>query len=106
MVKENEAKNGLKELAKTAVELGLGLVAVTEKKVREVAAELIKKGEIKKEEAEKFIDNLVKKTEKDRKDLEKKLSRFIQKGIDKIPLATKSEVEELKKKIEAIEKKL
>lgn len=103
MAKESER---LGEFGKKMVELGLGLVGVTEKRVREVTAELIKRGEIKKEEAEKFIDNLVKKTEKDRKDLEKKLSRFIQKGIDKIPLATKSEVEELKKKIEAIEKKL
>ena len=106
MVKESEAKNDLKDLVKKMMELGLGLVGVTEKKIREVVAELIKRGEIKKEEAEKFIDNLVEKTEKDRKDLEKRLSRFIQKGIAKIPLATKSEVEELKKKIEALEKKL
>ena len=101
-----EELKGIGELGKKVMELGLGLVGVTEKKIREVAAELIKRGEIKKEEAEKFIDRLIKKTEKDRKEFEERVSGLIHKVIEKIPLATKSEVEELKKKIEAIEKKL
>lgn len=97
---------GIGEIGKKVMEIGLGLVSVTEKKVREVAAELIKRGEIKKEAAEKFVDNLLKKTEKDRKDLEERLTGAVRKVIEKIPLATKKELDEIKKKIESLEKKL
>lgn len=106
MVKEYQKREELKELVKKAVGLTLGLAGVAERKVREVAAELIKKGEIKKEEAERFIDRLLEKTEKDRSELEERLSVFIHKVIERIPLATKSELEELEERIAAIEKKL
>lgn len=97
---------GLGELGKKMLELGLGVVGITEKKIREITAELIKKGELTKEEAEKFIDKLLKKTEKERKDLEERLTGVIKKVIEKTPLATKSELDELRKKIEEIEKRL
>ncbi len=99
-------EKGIGEMGKRVMEIGLGLVSVTEKKVREIAAELIKRGEIKKEAAEKFVDNLLKKTEKDRKDLEERLTGAVRKVIEKIPLATKKELDEIKKKIESLERKL
>lgn len=96
---------GIGEIGKKAVELGLGILSITEKKVRAVAAELIKRGEIKKEVAEEFIDSLLKKTEKDRKKLEERLTKIARKVIDKIPLATKKELDEIKRRLEDLEKK-
>jgi len=96
---------GIGEIGKKVIDLGMGLASVTEKKVREVAAELIKKGEMKKEEAEKFIDDLLKKTEKDRKGLEGRLTGVVKKVIEKLPLATRSELDEIKKRLAALEKK-
>ena len=104
--KEKEkGKETIVDLGKKTLDLGLGLLSVTEKKTREVVAELIKRGEIKKETAEKFIDGLLKKTEKDRKGLEERLTKVVKTIIDKLPLATKKELDEIKKKVEDIEKK-
>ncbi len=98
-------KETIGEIGKKVMDIGLGIASVTEKKVREVAAELIKKGEMKKEGAEKFINGLLKKTEKDRRGLEERLTGVVKKVIDKLPLATRSELDELKKKVEDLEKK-
>jgi polyhydroxyalkanoate synthesis regulator phasin len=98
-------KERIADLGKKVVDLGLGLVSVSDKKIREVADELIQRGEIKKEEAEQFIDKLLKKTEKDRKGLEERITGVVKKVIEKLPLATKSELNEIKKKLNELEKK-
>ena len=105
MAKKEKGRDAIVDLGKKTLDLGLGLLSITEKKTREVVAELIKKGEIKKESAEKFIDGLLKKTEEDRKGLEERLTKVVKKVIDKLPLATKKELDELKKKVRDIEKK-
>ena len=101
-----EQKEKLTDLGKKAVDLGLGIVSITEKKVREVVGELINRGEIKKEEAEQFVDKIIKKTIDERKGLEQKLTGLVQKVIDKVPLVvTKKEIDDIKKRLSKLERK-
>ena len=106
MVKKGKEK--ITDLGRKVVDLGLGLglglVSVTEKKVRAVVSELIKRGDIKKEEAEGFVDRFLKKTEEDRKGLEERITGVVKKVVEKLPLATKSELNEIKKRLSELEK--
>lgn len=104
MVKKE--RDAVLELGKKAIGVGLGLISITEKKARAIIDELIKKGEIKKEEAEEVINNLLKKTEKDRKTLEERLAKIIKNVVEKLPLATRKELDEVKKRLEELEKKV
>ena len=61
------------ELIKKTMLAGVGLAAVTKDKVEELARELTEKGEMSEKEGRELIDELLKKSEQARKDLETKV---------------------------------
>ena len=93
------------ELIKKTMLAGVGLAAVTKDKVEELARELTEKGEMSEKEGKEIIDELLKKSEQDRKDLETKVEDTVRKVLEKMAVATKEDIDSLSERIKNLEQK-
>ncbi len=85
--------------------LGIGIAALTREKAEQLADELVQKGEISEDESKEFIKDLMKRSEQQRGELEKKIEAEVKKAAGRLNLATKEDMKRLEKKIAALEKK-
>ncbi|MCX9009776.1 MAG: phasin family protein [Candidatus Methanoperedens sp.] len=83
---------------------GIGVISLTQEKLDEFTAEMIKKGEMNREEGKKFVREVWSEREKQVKEIEDKINQKIKEALDRSGVATKGDLEELKKKIEDLEK--
>lgn len=83
---------------------GIGILTLTQEKIEEFTQEMIKKGEISKEEGKKFVKEVLSEREKQLKSIEDKISQKVREGIRMSGVATKDEIGALEKKIEKLEK--
>ena len=83
--------------------LGIGAVAITEEKVREVVNELVEKGEMNKEEGKTLVHEILTEKTKQMQELEEKISGDVQNAIGKSKIALKDDVSRLEDKITELE---
>jgi polyhydroxyalkanoate synthesis regulator phasin len=83
---------------------GVGVISLTQEKAEEFTQEMIKKGEISREEGKKFVREVLSEKEKQVKDLEDKINENVEKVIKKSGVVMKSDIDALEKKIEKLEK--
>ncbi|MGD9580557.1 MAG: phasin family protein [Vampirovibrionia bacterium] len=93
------------DLFKKAILVAVGATAVTVEKVNSVIDELVDKGELSEGQAKSFKDEIKEKVHSEKEAFENKISSTTQKVISKvlkdIGVATKSDIEELEKKLTA-----
>lgn len=96
------------DVIKKALNLGFGALYVTKENVEIFIDEMVKKGEIKKEEAEAKaqVDELLKKIHAGKKDVESKIEEVVKAVLHKLDIPTRRELLEMQKKLEEIMKKL
>ncbi|MEW6326566.1 MAG: phasin family protein [Thermodesulfobacteriota bacterium] len=94
------------DIIKKAMLLGLGVISLTKEKAEELVDDLIKRGEVAREEKFKMVDKLLKEAEKQEKELVGKLTEAVQKVITNLGLPTKKDLEEISKRLEDIEKRI
>ena len=78
---------------------GMGIASVTKDRTKKLVEELTSKGEISKKKTEKLMKEITKKGKEAKKELEKFVEKAVKKSLDKVGIATKKDLEELKKKI-------
>ncbi len=83
---------------------GIGILTLTQEKVEEFSQEMIKKGEISKEEGKKFVKEVLSEKEKQLKDIEEKINERVRENIKKSGVVMKSDITALERKIEKLEK--
>ncbi|MDO8727832.1 MAG: phasin family protein [Candidatus Methanoperedens sp.] len=83
---------------------GVGVISLTQEKAEEFTQEMIKKGEISREEGKKFVRDVLSEKEKQIKDLEDKINDNVEKVMKKSGVVMKSDISALEKKIEKLEK--
>ena len=83
---------------------GVGVISLTQEKAEEFTQEMIKKGEMSREEGKKFVREVLSEKEKQVKDLEDKINENVEKVIKKSGVVMKSDIDALEKKIEKLEK--
>lgn len=93
----------MKELLKNVLYVGLGAAFLTKEKLDELQAELVEKGKLSQEEGKQFIDDLLRKSEKAKDQLNLWINRQVENRVDQLNLATKDEVAELRRKIEELQ---
>nr|QNO44279.1 hypothetical protein EAMDLBEL_00003 [Methanosarcinales archaeon ANME-2c ERB4]QNO45025.1 hypothetical protein DLDHEMGK_00009 [Methanosarcinales archaeon ANME-2c ERB4]QNO46293.1 hypothetical protein AGGMKIHI_00005 [Methanosarcinales archaeon ANME-2c ERB4]QNO49641.1 hypothetical protein CIDMNOHP_00004 [Methanosarcinales archaeon ANME-2c ERB4] len=84
--------------------LGIGAVAITEEKIREVVNELVEKGEMSVDEGKTLVHELLTEKKKQVQDFEEKISGDVQNAIGKSKIALKDDVSRLEDKITELEK--
>ncbi len=83
---------------------GIGVLSLTQEKIEEFTQEMIKKGEMSKEEGKKFVKDVLSEKEKQLKDMEEKINEKVKENLKKSGIVMKSDIETLEKKIEKLER--
>jgi polyhydroxyalkanoate synthesis regulator phasin len=94
------------ELVKKAMFTGIGMMSLTKDKVEEVAQDFIEKGKMSKQEGEKFVSDLLKRSEESKKDLKKQVEESVSGMMGKMDIASKSDVAALREELAEIKAKL
>ena len=83
---------------------GIGVVSLTQEKIEEFTQEMIKQGEMGKEEGKKFVKEILSEKEKQLKDIEEKINERVRENIKKSGIVMKSDITALERKLEKLEK--
>jgi polyhydroxyalkanoate synthesis regulator phasin len=94
------------EISRKLLLAGIGAAALTKEKIEGIVRELIKQGEISKEEGIKLVKEVLQKGEEIQKILEAKIDVGINKAIEKLNIPTRKETQELRGKLEKLIKKV
>lgn len=84
--------------------LGIGILTLTQEKLEELTQEMIKKGEISREEGKKLVKDVLSEREKQLKDIQDKIGETLKETLKKGGIVTKSDIEALERKIGKLEK--
>lgn len=90
----------MSDLIKKLLYAGIGAVALTKEKAEEIIDELVKKGDIAKEEKASVLSNILKAADKRKGEIQKFIKDEIQKGLKVLDVPTREEFDQLKKKVE------
>ncbi len=93
----------MKELLKNILYTGVGAAFLTRDKIEEVRAELVEKGKMTKDEGKEFVDEVLKKSDSARDQLELWLNRQVEDRVKQLNLATSDEVAELRRMVEELQ---
>lgn len=85
---------------------GIGLISLTKDKAQEIASELVKRGEIAKNDESAFVNRIMKLAEEQTQKMKEKISDEVQKIMKSTNVVTRSEFEELKRRIETLEEQI
>ncbi|TDF94432.1 phasin family protein [Paenibacillus piri] len=93
----------MKDMIKKGLALGLGLAVASKEQAEKMVDELVKKGELSREESRQFVDELLQKGEKAQIELERMISQKTKELLDGLNLATKEDIQRLEQRIEQIQ---
>jgi polyhydroxyalkanoate synthesis regulator phasin len=86
--------------------LGLGMFAFTREKAESFVKELIDKGKIAREDSPEVVERIVNAFSKESQNLQATLEKVVHNAVEQAGVATHTEVNELKDKLEAVSSKL
>ncbi len=92
----------ISEIFRKAALFGIGAIALSQEKLEEFVQEMIKKGEINREDGKKFVMEIVSEKNRQCKDVEERISRKVKDVIENSGVACKKDVEELSSKTESL----
>ncbi len=93
----------MKDLLKNVVYAGVGAAFLTRDKIEEVRGELVNKGKMTKDEGKEFVDDLIRRSESAKDQLELWLTRRVEDRVNQLNLATTDEVADLRRQIEELQ---
>lgn len=85
---------------------GWGLISLSEEKAKAFIDDLVKRGELSAKEGEGLLKNLLDRLESAGKDVEAKVSDMVKKYIKRENVCTKTDLDQLIKRIEELEKRI
>ncbi|MCX9088504.1 MAG: hypothetical protein OIN90_13185 [Candidatus Methanoperedens sp.] len=94
----------MSEMFKKMGLFGVGVISLTQEKIEEFSQEMIRKGEISRDEGKKFVKEVLSEKEKQMEELEDKINEKIKETFKKSVVVMKSDITALEKKIEKLEK--
>ncbi|WP_347273628.1 hypothetical protein [Candidatus Kuenenia sp.] len=96
----------LSEIMKKAVNLGFGAMLVTKENANELIEEMVRKGEIQKDETLAQVKETLKKILPSKEEIETRTEELVEKILHKLDIPTRQELQEMQKKLETILKEL
>lgn len=92
------------DFIKKAVFIGAGLASMTAEKIEEAVKEIVNKGDLTEKQGRELLQDLKKRSTKARKELGERIDKIVQDALSKLNMPTRAEIEELKARIEQLEK--
>ena len=96
----------ISDMIQKVINLGFGALIVTKENVEELIDEMVKKGEIKKDEAKEQVNELFKKVLSSRKEIVSTIEKIVENVLHKLDIPTRNELQQMQKKLEEIIKRL
>jgi polyhydroxyalkanoate synthesis regulator phasin len=96
-------EESMKEMLKNVLYAGIGAAFLTKEKIEELKGDLIEKGKMSQEEGKQFVDDLLRRSEKAKDQLELWINKRVEDRVNQLNLATKDEIAELRRKIEELQ---
>ncbi|MCS7462315.1 phasin family protein [Paenibacillus doosanensis] len=96
----------MKDLFGKAVSLGLGFAVASKEQAEKFVDELVKKGELNKAESQQFVDELVRKGQEAQSSLETKVRGYIRQALHEMNLTTKDDYVRLTQRIGELERRV
>ena len=92
----------MKETLKNILYTGIGIAFLTKDKIEELKADLVEKGRISQEEGRQFVDDLLRRSEKARDQLDLWINKRVEERIEQFNLATRDELADLRRQVEEL----
>lgn len=92
------------DFIKKTIFFGAGLASMTAEKIEETVGEIVKKGELTEKQGRDLVQDLLERSANARKDLIEIVEKVIQDILQKFKIPTRREMDELKARIEKLEK--
>lgn len=93
----------MSDLVKQVLLLGLGAASLTKEKLESVVNELVKKGELSREEARELVDEAQDKAREEKATLKERFSETYQDALGSMGVASTATVEDLERRITVLE---
>jgi len=93
-------------LLKKMIWLGAGLAVMTTEKIEAVVAEAVKKGQLSEKEGKELAADLIERSKKAKKELGEKVEKIMSDTLQRLNIPTRRDLEELKARLERLEKAL
>ena len=93
-------------LSKKIIFAGIGTISFTREKANKIADELIKRGELSKDESKEFIVDLLNKAEKEKNKIFERIKPEIKYRLEKMNFVSKKYVDDLEKKVQELENRI
>lgn len=92
------------DMMKRIMYTGVGLALNTKAEVEAWVKELIEKGKMSEQDGREFLEDLSSRYDKARSDLESRIEAIVKTSLEKADVASRSEIEEIKKEIAELRK--
>jgi len=83
--------------------VGVGLAAVTKEKIDAHVNELVEKGRLSEKEGRDLAEDMLKKSEQARKDLQKRIETSVEQALHRLNLPSRQDLEKLATRIDKLE---
>ena len=93
----------MKELLKNVLYASIGAAFLTKEKIEELKGDLIEKGKMSQEEGKQFVDDLLRRSEKARDQLDLWINKRVEERIEQFNLATRDELADLRRQVEELQ---
>jgi len=90
-------------LKKTAL-VGIGLISMTKDKIEELGKQIAKEANLSEKEGRKFVDDLLKNSEKTKKNIEAKMEKTVKDILKKMDIPSRGDLQKLETRIKKLEK--
>ncbi|UJS18900.1 MAG: phasin family protein [Candidatus Jettenia sp.] len=100
-----EEKIMISGIIKKAIDLAVGALFMTKENVEELIDDMVKNGEIKREEAKAQVNEIMKKILSSKKEIESRTEVIVEKVLHKLDIPTRQELQQMQKRLEEIIKK-
>ncbi len=94
------------ELIRRGILLGLGALSLTQEKAKSFVDEMVKRGEVTKDEGVKLVEEILDRAKEQERRINEKINVEIRKAIDSLGVASKEDIASLEKRIEELGKKI
>lgn len=94
------------DIINKVINLGFGALIVTKENVEELIDEMVKKGEIRKDEAKEQVNELFKRVLSSKKEIESKIEKIVENVLHRLDIPTRNELQQMQKKLEEIIKRM
>jgi len=94
------------DVIKNTMLMGLGMAAMTKDTIEKMARDVADNAKLSTEKGREFVDDVMKRAEQAKADMEANVSRLVNDNLKRVDIASKSDIDALKARIDRLEQLL